>query len=107
MPKTFRQKRTCGSSEAGRGNVSAPAAAVDRRNKVARSTETRMGTTVPPPPLPLVGSYQSVLKRVNQIACAVVLATSCAICSGGCVPAPDTSSGLVIALESDPQSLDP
>src|SRR5262249_44651757 len=54
-----------------------------------------------------VGSYQSVLSRVNQIACVVRLGMACALCAIGCASEPSAPAGLVIALESDPQSLDP
>jgi len=37
----------------------------------------------------------------------VTLVTACALCDSGCAPEPETPSGLVVALESDPQSLDP
>src|SRR6185503_3799852 len=97
----------CGSSDAGRGKVSARAGAANRRKKVARRTENRIDTSGPPPPLPRSGSYQSALKRVNQIACFVVLGAACVVCDSGCAPASETPRGLVVALESDPQSVDP
>jgi peptide/nickel transport system substrate-binding protein len=66
-----------------------------------------MNASAPPRQRLQVGSYQSVLKRVNQIACVVRLALGCALCAIACSGAPETPRGLVIAIESDPQSLDP
>ena len=37
----------------------------------------------------------------------MTLFTACAVCAGGCAAGSDTPRGLVLALESDPQSLDP
>src|SRR6187431_3211677 len=98
-----------GSRLAGRGKLSARVGVTKRRRKkVARSPGTsRIYTSAPPLPRLRRGSYQSALKRVNQIGCVVALFSACALCSSGCIGDSDTPGTLVVALDSDPQSLDP
>src|ERR1044071_43653 len=99
-----------GSRLAGRGKVSARGGVTKkkRRKKVARIPRTsRIDTSTPPLPRLQRGSYQSALKRVNQIGCIVALFSACALCFSGCIGDSETPGTLVVALDSDPQSLDP
>src|SRR5438477_4732482 len=117
-----RQKRTCGSSPAGRGNTSAcawvssartaPLGNVPNSKTARKQISTRIGLHRPLRRCRARGSepgvcYQSESQRVKPgRALGVVLAVLVGL-AGGCAEAPPPAGALVVAFDSDPQSLDP
>src|SRR5439155_1691809 len=117
-----RQKRTCGSSPAGHGKASACAGGWSARaapagnmlnNETARKqVPTRIGLHRPPRccrarDSQLGACYQSVPSRVKPGRALGLALTVLGGLAGGCGEAPPPPGSLVVAFDSDPESLDP
>src|SRR5438128_1452241 len=117
-----RQKRTCGSSPAGHGKASACAGGWSARaapagnmlnNETARKqVPTRIGLHRPlrccrARDSQLGACYQSVPSRVKPGRALGLALTVLGGLAGGCGEAPPPPGSLVVAFDSDPESLDP